>query len=120
MGVVRRRSDADGPGWRWDGVEPRAYANGAERHLLLGTGEGARQVELRYFEIPAGGASALEHHPHEHAVLILHGSGTVLLGDAVQPVGPGDAVLVGSNERHQFRAAADGPLGFACAVPAVR
>jgi quercetin dioxygenase-like cupin family protein len=120
MGVVRRRQDAGGPGWRWDGVEPRSYANGAERHLLFGAGEGARQVELRYFEIPAGGASALERHPHEHAVMILHGTGTVLLGEREQPVGPGDAVHVASNERHQFRAAPDGPLGFACAVLAVR
>jgi S-methyl-1-thioxylulose 5-phosphate methylthiotransferase len=119
MGVVRRRVD-DGPGWRWDGVEPRAYANGAERHLLVGTGEGARQVELRYFEIPAGGASALERHPHEHAVLILHGSGSVLLGETIQPVGPGDAVFVESDEQHQFRAAPGGPLGFACAVLALR
>src|SRR5438093_469696 len=102
LGLVRRRRGADGSGWRWDGVEPRAYANGAERHLLVGAGEGAGQVELRYFEIPAGGASSLERHPHEHAVLIVHGSGTVLLGEAVQPVGPGDAVLVASNEQHQF------------------
>ena len=120
MGVVRRRRDAGGPGWRWDGVDPRAYANGAERHLLFGREEGARQVELRYFEIPAGGASALEHHPHEHAVMILHGTGTVLLGETEQPVGPGDAVHVASNERHQFRAGAEEPLGFACAVLAVR
>ncbi|MDX6647777.1 MAG: S-methyl-thioxylulose 5-phosphate methylthiotransferase [Miltoncostaeaceae bacterium] len=117
--MIRRRREG-APGWSWDGVEPRAYANGAERHLLVGAGDGAGQVELRYFEIPAGGASSLERHPHEHAVLILHGSGTVLLGEAVQPVGSGDAVFVASDEQHQFRAGPDGPLGFACAVAARR
>jgi hypothetical protein len=44
----------------------------------------------------------------------------VLLGEAVQPVGGGDAVFVASDEQHQFRAGPDGPLGFACAVAARR
>src|SRR5262249_11151160 len=61
VGVVRRRSE----GWTWLDVTPRAYATGAERHVLVGAADGARQVELRYFRIPTGGASALERHPHE-------------------------------------------------------
>ena len=69
MGLVRRRGD----GWSWEGVAPREYASGALRHTLIGPADGARDVELRYFLIPAGGASALESHDHEHAILILHG-----------------------------------------------
>jgi quercetin dioxygenase-like cupin family protein len=110
MGVVRRRSG----GWSWDDVEPREYASGAERHTLIGAAEGARDVELRYFRIPAGGASALESHAHEHAILILHGRADVLLGEEVTEAGPGDAVFVASQEPHRLTALGDEPLGFLC------
>jgi quercetin dioxygenase-like cupin family protein len=110
MGQVRRRGD----GWTWDGVAPRGYSGGAERHVLVGADDGATQVELRYFQIPAGEESALERHPHEHAVMVLHGTADVQLGDDAHAVGPGDVVFVASNELHQFRAHRDEPLGFLC------
>jgi quercetin dioxygenase-like cupin family protein len=110
VGLIRRRSE----GWAWEGVEPREYATGAERHTLIGAAEGARDVELRYFRIPAGGASALERHAHEHAIMILHGRAEALLGEEVQEVGPGDAVFVSSGETHRLRALGDEPLGFLC------
>jgi quercetin dioxygenase-like cupin family protein len=110
VGLIRRRSE----GWSWEGVEPRAYATGAERHTLIGAAEGARDVELRYFRIPAGGASALERHDHEHAILILHGRAEALLGEEVHEAGPGDAVFVSSGETHRLRAMGDEPLGFLC------
>jgi len=116
MGVIRRRE----AGWRWSGVDPRAYASGAARHVIIGPEDGATEVELRYFELPPGGTSALERHPHEHAVLILHGEADVLLGDEVHAAGPGDAVFVAGDELHQLRARPGAPLGFLCAVRADR
>lgn len=110
MGVVRRRRDDGG----WNGVVPRVYGTGAERHVLVGAADGARQVELRYFRIPVGGASVRERHSHEHAIVILHGRARVLLGDAVHDAGPGDAVFVASDEEHQLRVVGDEPLGFVC------
>lgn len=116
MGFVRRRAE----GWSWEGVPARAYASGAERHVLIGPSDGARDVELRYFRIPAGGASALESHAHEHAVVILHGRAEVLLGDEVAEAGPGDAVFVASGEAHRLAALGDEPLGFLCTALAGR
>jgi quercetin dioxygenase-like cupin family protein len=116
VGLVRRR----GSGWTWDGVAPRRYEAGAERHVLVSSADGAGDVELRYFRIPAGGASALERHAHEHAILVLHGRGEVLLGDAVHVVGEGDAVFVESEELHQLRAVDEEPLGFLCTAPVAR
>jgi quercetin dioxygenase-like cupin family protein len=110
MGLVRRR----GEGWSWEGVSPREYASGAERQVLVGRDDGATQVELRYFSIPPGSASNLEHHPHEHAILILHGRAEVQLGDHVATAGPGDAVFVAADEVHQLRVLGDEPLGFVC------
>ena len=116
MGLVRRR----GSGWTWEGVAPRRYEAGAERHVLVSGADGAADVELRYFRIPAGGASARERHPHEHAILVLHGRGEVLLGDAVHPLGEGDAVFVASDELHQLRALGDEALGFLCTALVAR
>ena len=116
MGFVRRR-EAE---WSWDGVAPREYASGAERHVLVGRDDGATQVELRYFAIPAGAASNLEHHPHEHAILILHGRAEIQLGDRVETAGPGDAVFVAADEVHQLRVLGDAPLGFLCTALANR
>ena len=88
--------------------------------MLVSAADGAGDVELRYFRIPAGGASALERHRHEHAILVLHGRGEVLLGDAVHVVGEGDAVFVGSEELHQLRALDHEPLGFLCTALVAR
>lgn len=110
VGIVRRRRD-DGT---WEGVVPRRYEAGAERHTLIGAADGADDVELRYFRIPAGGASARERHAHEHAIVILEGRARVLLGEARHDAGPGDAVFVASGEEHQLEAAGETPLGFLC------
>lgn len=116
VGLVRRRRE----GWSWEGVAPRAYASGAERHTLISAAEGARDVELRYFRIPPGGASALESHAHEHAILVLHGRAEALLGEEAHEVGPGDAVFVASGETHRLRALGDEPLGFLCTALVAR
>jgi hypothetical protein len=66
MGVIHRRSDAAGS--RWEGVEPRAYDDpslaGVLKHELIGEPEGASQYRMRYFEVPPGGRTARERHPH--------------------------------------------------------
>ena len=99
---------------------PRTYDGGAERHTIVGPDDGARDCELRYFRIPAGGASALERHAHEHAILIVHGRATVRLGERREGVGPGDAVFVASDELHQLVPAGDEDLGFLCTARADR
>ena len=110
MGVVRRRGD----GWSWEGVSAWEYSSGARRQTLVGPADGARDVELRYFLIPAGGASALESHDHEHAILILHGRAEARLGEERHEVAEGDAVFVASREVHQLTALGHEPLGFLC------
>ena len=76
----------------------------------------ALACELRYFEIHPGGHTTLEKHEHAHAVVILQGTGRVLVGSAVFDVEPFDLVHVPSLTLHQFRAAGESPLGFLCLV----
>src|SRR5262249_43538558 len=113
------------PGYRWENVELRPYKEDARalfraitRQVLFS--DPAMHGELRYFDIAAGGFSTLERHEHMHAVVILRGHGRCLIGPEVRGVAPHHLVTVPPWTWHQFRAAADAPLGFLCLVNAAR
>jgi ribulose-bisphosphate carboxylase large chain len=114
------------PDFRWDGAPAEAYKAPADhwrdvlRTSLAGErGEGTA-FHVRYFEIAPGGFSSLEHHGHEHVVVVLRGRGEVRLGAATHALGFGDVVYVAPHEVHQFRNADDEPFGFLCVVDARR
>ena len=120
MGVIHRRvGSVPGPS-AWEGVEPQAYDDpslaGVRKHELIGEPEGAQQYRMRYFEVPPGGRTARERHPHDHGVMIVAGRARVTLGDAIHEVGEGDVVYVAGDELHCFEAVGDAPLGFVCVV----
>lgn len=135
QGPVRRfvppRPDANDPAadpraaFRWEAVDLLAYKadpgsafRAVTRQTLFRRDDLAG--ELRYFEVAPGGHSTLERHAHVHAVLVLRGRGRCLVGDTVHPVAAHDLVTVPPKTWHQFRAAAEAPLGFLCMVDAVR
>src|SRR5215510_4512221 len=113
------------PGYRWENVEVRPYKEderalfrAVTRQILFSDPD--MQGELRYFDIAPGGFSTLERHEHMHAVVILRGRGQCLIGHAVKDVAAHDLVTVPPWTWHQFRAAADAPLGFLCLVNTAR
>ena len=83
---------------------------------ILSDGNSQLPCQIRYFEISNGGHSTLERHDHVHVVIVLRGSGHVLLGEEIVAVSAFDVVRVGSWTWHQFRATSSEPLGFLCAV----
>jgi quercetin dioxygenase-like cupin family protein len=110
----------------WAGVPIQDYKAAAEHHcgvlrevLIGGRGE-QTSFQVRYFEVSPGGYTSREYHQHEHAVVVLRGSGEVCLGDAWHPVGYGDVVYVGPHEVHQLRNRSSEPFGFLCIVDAER
>jgi len=114
-----------GDDYRWTGVEQLRYKEeGAApfrdvtRQTLFRRPD--LRGELRYFEVAPGGHSTLERHEHVHAVMVLRGTGTVLVGESVFPVRTFDLVTVPPSTWHQFRASAGAPLGFLCMVDAER
>ena len=108
-------------GFRWDGVEVRAYKAEGEafrdvtRQVLFGR-EHDLPFELRYFEIGPRGHTTLERHAHPHAVVVMRGSGQVLVGERVRALQAHDLVEVPPMTWHQFRAGESEPLGFLCLV----
>lgn len=108
-------------GFRWDGVAYQPYKQEGSapfkdisRQVLFQ--EASLGCELRYFEMATDGYSTLERHEHEHAVMILRGHGTCMVGTEVRPVKPFDLVTIPAWTWHQFRATAGEPMGFLCMV----
>jgi quercetin dioxygenase-like cupin family protein len=107
--------------YRWDGVNHLPYKEegsapfkSISRQVLFA--EPKLGCELRYFEMDAGGYSTLERHEHMHAVMILRGHGTCLVGETVREVKPFDLITIPSWTWHQFRADKAEPFGFLCMV----
>ena len=112
-------------GFRWDDVAYLPYKQDGSapfkdisRQVLFQ--EPTMGCELRYFEMDATGYSTLERHEHAHAVMILRGHGTCLLGTAVRVVKPLDLVTIPAWTWHQFRADGQAPMGFLCMVNQAR
>lgn len=110
---------------RWEGVDLLRYKETGThfkditRQVLFEPGDDIR-TQLRYFEIAAGGHSTFERHRHVHAVLILRGKGTVLVGEELREVGVHDLVHIEPMTWHQFQANLGEPLGFLCLVSCER
>lgn len=120
-----RRFRPTGETFGWDEVDVLAYRPDRDavfRDITRQTLFRGHDLagELRYFEIAAGGHSTLERHEHVHAVMVLRGMGACLVGSEVQRIGAYDLVTVPPLTWHQFRAAANAPLGFLCMVDAAR
>ncbi len=114
--------------YEWDGVERKDYKadntcyQGVHRFSLLGGGGDEQQLnfETRYFEVEKDGYTSLEYHRHPHSVIIIRGSGSMILGDEVYELGLHDAVFISPETLHQFHADRGEALGFICIVDRYR
>lgn len=111
--------------YRWNGVDVLQYKEEGSapfkdvtRSVLFEEAELGYQ--WRYFEVGPGGHTTLERHEHVHAVMILRGGGSALVGTEVHPIHAFDLFRVPPMTWHQFRAGDDEPMGFLCLVPSER
>ena len=111
--------------FHWEAVNVLAYKQDGSapfrdvtRQVLFDSSDPPAQ--LRYFEVAPGGWTTLERHGHVHAVMVIRGRGQCLVGDKAYDIGTHDLVSVPPMTWHQFRSAADEPLGFLCLVAAER
>ncbi len=115
-------------GYHWDGVEKKDYKTDTtnfkdiSRYSLLGEGPDDHELNMqtRYFEVQPGGYSSLEYHRHPHSVMIVRGSGSVILNNTVTEIKMLDMVYISPETVHQFHADNDEPLGFLCVVDRYR
>ncbi|TVQ66826.1 MAG: cupin domain-containing protein [Balneolaceae bacterium] len=112
--------------YEWKGVEKKAYKENSSlfrdvrRFTLLGNQIPELNFETRYFEIGPGGYSSLEHHRHPHAVVVIRGSGSVILDNEIFSISAHDVVYIAPETIHQFHADNQQHLGFLCVVDRYR
>ena len=114
--------------YSWKGIERKDYKTdttcyqGVHRFSLLGEQNEEQQLnfQTRYFEVKEGGFTSLEYHRHPHSVIIIKGSGSMVLGDEIHKLGLHDVVFISPETLHQFHADNGEPLGFICIVDRYR
>jgi quercetin dioxygenase-like cupin family protein len=110
----------------WDEVEKQQYKTSdtgfrhVHRYSLLGHEIPDLNFHTRYFEIQPDGYSSLEMHRHPHSVVIIRGSGSVILDDELHKLKLHDVVFVAPGTIHQFFADQKMELGFLCMVDRYR
>lgn len=114
--------------YQWDSVTRKEYKDdtscykGVHRYSLLGEqpDEQPLTFQTRYFEVDAGGYTSFEYHRHPHSVVVIRGSGTVILGDSLHELSLHDVVYIAPDTLHQFHADRGDKLGFLCVVDRYR
>lgn len=123
MSVIHKFSGKKGT-FEWEGVKTHEYPNERAKdvfkRVMIGTGDGASNFEIRYFEVAPGGYTSLDKHAHDHGVVIVRGRGRLLLGEKKNEVDYGDTIYISPRDTHQFENPFDEPLGFICVIPARR
>jgi len=92
-------------------------ASGCRVRWLVGEEDGAPNFAMRQFTVEAGGYTPRHHHPYEHEVYVLEGSGLVFEGDTQHAIAAGDVIFVKPGEVHQFRNTGTAAMKFLCMVP---
>jgi len=114
--------------YQWNSVRRKEYKDdsncykGVHRYSLLGEAEDEQTLnfQTRYFEVESGGYTSFEYHRHPHSVIVIRGTGTVILGNELHELSLHDVVFVAPNTLHQFHADRGEPLGFICVVDRYR
>jgi len=96
--------------YNWQDVEKKIYKTDTQnfkdihRFTLLGDDIPELNFQTRYFEIQPGGYSSLEQHRHPHSVIVIRGSGSLVLGNEIFELGMHDVVYISPETIHQFHA----------------
>jgi quercetin dioxygenase-like cupin family protein len=96
---------------------PDQGASGVTVRWLITRAEGAPNFAMRLFELSPGGYTPLHQHPWEHEAYILEGEVEVTSEAEPRTAKTGDAILVQSRERHQFRNTGASLARFLCIIP---
>jgi quercetin dioxygenase-like cupin family protein len=103
---------------RYDEVAPTTYdggRSGVTMREMITASDGAPTFAMRVFDLEAGATTPYHHHPCEHEVFIVRGSGVVKSEQGDRPFAAGDTVFIAGNEPHCF--AAESAVQFVCVIP---
>lgn len=84
---------------------PRNHRGGQVSHLLLAAGQfGSENLAVTWVEGEPGSEQAIHSHENrEQVYVVVQGQGAMRVGDEVETVGPGTAILVPPGTSHSIR-----------------
>ncbi|MGC9521258.1 MAG: cupin domain-containing protein [Anaerolineae bacterium] len=99
-------------------VTPEVVQEGIRIRWLISEKEDAPNFAMRVIELDPGVVFDPHHHPYEHEIYVLEGSGVVTgpEGD-VGALAPGRFLLVKPDEIHGYRNTGEATLRFICVIP---
>lgn len=104
---------------RCDEVVPTTYDDGragVTMREMITAPDGAPTFAMRVFDLVPGAATPYHHHPWEHEVFIVRGTGAVRSEQGDSPFAAGDTVFIPGKEPHCF--VAEIAVQFVCVIPA--
>ncbi len=87
----------------WKADEPVREAGGVVVRLLVGHGDGARNVHMRRFAVQPGASTPWHPHPWGHEGFVLDGIQSGCTESGICLFRPDSYVLIPPDERHQSR-----------------
>ena len=124
VGTIHKFSGDWDKDFHWEGARSRIYQNTPDNQVsetwLIGKKERAENFAFRYYQLSPGSRSREESHPYDHGILIMQGSGKVLLGEETHSISRGDIIYIPPDARHQLLNTSQEDLGFICVIPAHR
>ena len=122
MSVIHHFSGDTSEGeYAWEGVQPVSInideVQGVFKRVLVGPDENTPNFIIRYFQVPVDSKTFNHQHPHEHGMLILHGSAIIQLGESFHELKALDSVFVSGDDLHQVINTGEESLGFLCIIP---
>ncbi|WP_176722254.1 cupin domain-containing protein [Candidatus Thiosymbion oneisti] len=72
--------------------------------------------DVRYFEVQPKGYTSYETHKHEHVIIGIRGSGTLIAGSRTLDLKVNDIAYIAPHQPHQIKNNTDRPFGFFCIV----
>jgi len=85
---------------------------------LISKADGAKNFEMRMFELQPGGFTPLHTHPHEHEVFVLEGKGAFVYEGKQHTFNSDYVIFVPGGKQHCFKNTGDSVLRFLCIIPA--
>ena len=124
MGTIHKYTGDWNKVFSWEDARTRMYQNDEVNQVsetwMIGKAEGAQNFAFRYYQVSPGGYSRKEQHPYDHGILVLQGSGEVLIDEGTYPISRGDIIYIPPDALHQLSNSGNDPLGFLCVIPARR
>jgi quercetin dioxygenase-like cupin family protein len=124
VGTIHKFIGKWGEEIHWETTRSRLYQTTTDNQVsetwMIGKKEGAENFAFRYYQLSPGSKTRDESHPYDHGILVLVGSGEVLLGEETHSISQGDVLHIPPDARHQLFNNSPDPFGFLCVIPAKR